>query len=77
MNASPAERTLSGSSVIIPVLFFITWLAQVPQPAPGPVVKSEFLFKTAPFASVHASTIVEVGNKLLAAWPITSRACTA
>ena len=54
--------------MIILLLFFITWLEQVPQPAPGPVVKSEFLFENAPFASVHASTIAEAGNELVAAW---------
>src|SRR5436190_13154125 len=32
-------------------------------------VQSEFLYEQAPFASCHASTIVEIpGNKLLAAW---------
>src|SRR5438132_6213025 len=32
------------------------------------VVASEFVFKTAPFASAHASTIVETGEGLVAAW---------
>ena len=32
------------------------------------LVSSEFLFETAPFASVHASTIVESGGALVAAW---------
>ncbi len=35
--------------------------------APG-TVRSEFLFETAPFASAHASTIVETREGLLAAW---------
>ena len=34
---------------------------------PG-LVKSEFIFQTAPFASSHASTIVETKEGLLAAW---------
>src|SRR5256886_1560567 len=34
---------------------------------PG-LVKSEFIFETAPFASSHASTIVETKEGLLAAW---------
>jgi alpha-L-rhamnosidase len=34
---------------------------------PG-VVKTEFLFETAPFAQAHASTIVETGAGLVAAW---------
>jgi predicted neuraminidase len=33
-----------------------------------PVVKAEFVFETAPFASAHASTIVESSNGLVAAW---------
>jgi predicted neuraminidase len=32
------------------------------------VVGSEFVFETAPFASAHASTIVETGDGLVAAW---------
>lgn len=35
--------------------------------APG-VVESEFVFETAPFASAHASTIVETRDGLVAAW---------
>jgi predicted neuraminidase len=32
------------------------------------IVSSEFVFETAPFASAHASTIVETADGLLAAW---------
>ena len=43
------------------------------QPAPqktaaSPVLQSEFIFETAPFPSVHASTIVETPAGLIAAW---------
>ena len=34
---------------------------------PG-LVKSEFIFQTAPFAASHASTLVETGEGLRAAW---------
>ena len=32
------------------------------------VLSSEFVFETAPFASAHASTIVETKDGLVAAW---------
>ena len=39
------------------------------QSSPGDgVIRSEFVFETAPFASAHASTIVETRGGLLAAW---------
>jgi predicted neuraminidase len=33
-----------------------------------PVIESEFLFETAPFPSVHASTMAETADGLVAAW---------
>lgn len=35
---------------------------------PSGVLTSEFIFETAPFASAHASTIIETGGALVAAW---------
>jgi predicted neuraminidase len=32
------------------------------------LVQSEFIYETAPFPSAHASTIVELGGELIAAW---------
>jgi predicted neuraminidase len=42
-------------------------IAGSPQ-AKDPVLQSEYVFETAPFASAHASTIVETGEGLVAAW---------
>ena len=38
------------------------------QSAAPPVLTSEFIFETAPFASAHASTIAHVNGGLVAAW---------
>ena len=43
-------------------------VASVPAMQPSGVVYSEFVFETAPFASAHASTIVETRDGLVAAW---------
>src|SRR5438105_12890698 len=37
-------------------------------PQPAPVIVSEFVFETAPFASAHASTIAETSDGLVTAW---------
>ena len=36
--------------------------------SPSAIVKSEFIYETAPFPSCHASTIAESGGGLVAAW---------
>ncbi len=47
----------------------VALLAFAPQtPAPSAIVKSTFIFETAPFASAHASTIAETREGLVAAW---------
>jgi predicted neuraminidase len=47
------------ASTIIPTSFAAT---------PSALVKSEYVFETAPFKECHASTIVETKNGLVAAW---------
>jgi predicted neuraminidase len=42
--------------------------ATAPASGTNAVLKSEFLYETAPFPSCHASTIVETGSGLVAAW---------
>jgi len=37
-------------------------------PAQNPVLKSEFIYETAPFPSCHASTLAETKSGLVAAW---------
>lgn len=49
----------------LPILIFVA--AQAIGPEQG-VVQSEFVYESAPFASAHASTIVESGTELVAAW---------
>jgi predicted neuraminidase len=44
------------------------FMHQAPAPAPAAIVRSEFIFETAPFASAHASTLVETREGLVAAW---------
>jgi predicted neuraminidase len=56
--AGPAAQQKSGEQKRI---------GQAGAPAKG-VVMSEFIFETAPFASVHASTIAENKEGLVAAW---------
>jgi predicted neuraminidase len=48
------------------LLLFITSCASVPQKSP--VLKTEFIYETAPFPSCHASTIVETKSGLVVAW---------
>lgn len=48
--------------------FSLLLLAATTTFAAGPILKSEFLYDTAPFPSCHASTIVESKTGLLVAW---------
>lgn len=46
----------------------LAWTARAAEPANPAVVRSEFIVPTPPFASSHASTIVETPDGLVAAW---------
>src|ERR1043166_1545113 len=61
------ERTLSFAGTL---LIFLVWTVMTLSHAeeqPG-LVKSEFIFETAPFPQCHASTIAETKDGLVAAW---------
>jgi predicted neuraminidase len=55
--------------MFVPVLgaMLVSAAGQTPR-KPDPLMASEFIFEKAPFASAHASTIVETREGLVAAW---------
>jgi predicted neuraminidase len=59
----PNERILCLASVVIAAA-----LGSGAGQSTGAIVASEFIFTAAPFASAHASTIVETRDGLVAAW---------
>ena len=54
---------LTGVSLAI-----LSGCAIIPQKPSAAVVKSEFIYETAPFPSCHASTLAETKSGLIAAW---------
>src|SRR5262245_57785504 len=53
--------------IALPVLILALLLGQLAAKEPA-AFKSEFIYEKAPFPSCHASTIVETGDGLVAAW---------
>ncbi len=61
-------RKLTALLVSILMLPMSSSASAAPQAASPGVLRAEFLFDSAPFPSVHASTIVETDEGLVAAW---------
>jgi predicted neuraminidase len=59
------SRSLSGATACF-ITLFLTGCATIPPRSA--VVKSEFIYETAPFPSCHASTIVQTPSGLVTAW---------
>jgi predicted neuraminidase len=62
-NAMKAPKKLS--LILLVMILTVPTLAQNSAPS---LVKSEFIYETAPFPECHASTIAEANGKLVAAW---------
>jgi predicted neuraminidase len=60
-------RTHWPSALAILLALAATAVTAAQNPQPG-LVKSEFIYETAPFPECHASTIVESNGRLVAAW---------
>ncbi len=58
---------IAATAVAFGVILALRTNGQASVGASG-VIESEFVFETAPFASAHASTIVETGDGLVTAW---------
>ena len=50
--------------LIIPCILYIPWLSHA-DPA---VLKTEFIYDTGPYPSIHATTIVETPTGMVSAW---------
>src|SRR6266403_23463 len=68
--ARPVKRRLKagGSLKAAPLSLSLLCCATLLQAQQRGLLKSEFIFETAPFPSCHASTIVEVNGALVCAW---------
>jgi predicted neuraminidase len=62
-----AEATIWVCLLLVCALWAETSRGDGLEPQPG-VVKAEFIYEQAPFPQCHASTIVDAGGRLVAAW---------
>src|SRR5213080_1096641 len=62
------SRRLPALLVLVPVLGAASGEQAKDPASASAIVDSEFVFESAPFASAHASTLVETSDGLVAAW---------
>ena len=58
----------AATEIVMSIAALILALDRPSPVPPASIVDSEFVFESAPFASAHASTIVETRDGLVTAW---------
>jgi predicted neuraminidase len=55
-------------SLLFLILFSLAGYTQTKRPIEVKILRSEFIYESAPFPECHASTLIETGDGILAAW---------
>ena len=61
-------KLLFGAGIVALLTFSACTQSPSPEKLKANVLTAEFIYETAPFPECHASTIIETGDGLLAAW---------